>query len=65
MNQNIKELALVGDLLAIQSVVNELEIFTEQWDGLIFQMRYILEQTHVGHIHDAASAAIAAVRGAA
>jgi len=32
---------------------------------LLFALRYILEQTHLGHIHDTASAAIAKAKGEA
>jgi hypothetical protein len=47
----------------IRKAAAELRRLHEMNAELLFQMRYIQEQTNVGHIHDVVSAAIAKSEG--
>ncbi len=43
----------------LDGLLAEVRTLKQQRDKLLFALRYIEEQTHLGHIHDTASAAIA------
>ena len=45
-----------------RDLAQRLNVAEMQRDELLFQMKYILNQQHLGHIHDTASAAIASVK---
>lgn len=48
-----------SQIVWLEGRVKELE---QQRDELLFALRYIQEQHHLGHIHDTASTAIAKVK---
>ena len=52
-----------GDYRPSAEAAAELRRLHEVNAELLFQMRYIQEQTNVGHIHDVVSAAIAKAEG--
>ena len=66
MTTDLNKLLLANELrMAIADAPKSLRDYVEelepQRDELVFQMRYILEQTRLEHIHDTASAALAKV----